>query len=210
MLEGSEQKQRQYAVPGSIFIVRHGEPDVDWKVRVDAKSFRDWTNRYDAARLVSASPVPAEVVNIATNASRIFCSSLSRSRASCDMASGVAGQVECSSLFDEVRLVMPPLAFVRFSPARWVTLSGIMWRLGYCRGVENRNAVRARAGAAVDLLIAAAQEDLAPVVLFGHGAMNRFLRKALQVRGWQTTEASAGEGDYLGWSRHEATPEARP
>ena len=97
---------------------------------------------------------------------------------------------------------MPPLRSVRVPPARWVTMAGLFWRCGYSRGVESRSAVRSRAEAGVDLLVTAAQGEEAPIVLFGHGAINRFLKRALQRRGWFRAASCANAGGYWGWSRH--------
>jgi len=104
---------------------------------------------------------------------------------------------------------MPPLRSLRISPARWVTMSGVFWRFGYSRGVESRAAVRSRAQAGVNLLVEAARGEQAPVVLFGHGAINRFLMGALQSRGWVRAASCANARGYWGWSHFVAGRSAR-
>jgi broad specificity phosphatase PhoE len=188
--------------PADILLVRHGEPDVDWTPSIDVATFEQWTRGYDVAPLQDTSQPPAEVRRFATEASRLFCSTLARSLQSCSLAAGEERRAESSPLFNEVRLVMPPLRKLRFPPARWVSMAGIFWRCGYSRGVESRSAVRSRAEAGVDLLVTAALEEKAPIVLFGHGAINRFLKRALLRRGWGLAASCANAGDYWGWSKH--------
>jgi broad specificity phosphatase PhoE len=188
--------------PADILLVRHGEPDVDWSPSVDVALFERWTHQYDAAPLQDTSLPPAEVQHFAAGASRIFCSTLSRSHQSCLRAVGDQRRAEQSSLFNEIRLVMPPLRAIRTRPARWVTIAGVFWRLGYSQGVESRSAVRSRAEAGVDLLVKAAQEEESPIMLFGHGAMNGFLKSTLLRRGWLHAASCANPGGYWGWSHY--------
>lgn len=195
--------------PADILLIRHGEPDVDWTPSIDVTTFEQWTRSYDMAPLQDTSQPPEDVRHFAARASRLFCSTLARSRQSCSLAAGEERQAESSPLFNEVKLVMPPLRNVRIPPARWVTMSGIFWRFGYSRGVETRSAVRSRAEAGVNLLVTAAQREQAPVVLFGHGAINRFLMGALQSRGWIRAASCANAGGYWGWSHFVAGGSAR-
>lgn len=186
-----------------IYLIRHGEPDVDWTQKIDANGFATWTRAYDKASLLADSVPSDDIRSLTKNAAKLFCSDLFRSSQSCLLSANAEPDAECSSLFNEVRLVIPPLGAFRFRPGHWVSLAGLFWRLGYARGVETRSAVRARAKAAVDVLISTALQNGAPVVLFGHGAMNKFLRRELASRGW-TQAASSREGHYWGWTRHVA------
>lgn len=88
-------------------------------------------------------------------------------------------------------------------------MAGIFWRFGYSRGVESRSAVKSRAEAGADLLVTAALKEEAPVVLFGHGTINRFLMGALQSRGWSRAASCANSGGYWGWSHYVAGGSAR-
>jgi broad specificity phosphatase PhoE len=198
-----------HSKPADILLIRHGEPDVDWTVSVDVAMFEQWTRSYDLAPLQDTSQPPAEVRHFAAEASRLFCSTLARSLESCSLAAGEARSAESSPLFNEVKLVMPPLRSLRISPSRWVTMAGIFWRFGYSRGVESRSAVRSRAEAGAELLVTAALREQAPVVLFGHGAINRFLMAALQRQGWVRAASCANSRGYWGWTHYVPRGSAR-
>jgi hypothetical protein len=163
-----------------------------------------WSERYDDAPLHPASQPPERVQDLARIATRLFCSQLTRSRQSCSLAVGSMLDAECSASFDEVRFVMPPLGSIRLRPARWITFASLLWRMGYVRRMELHCAVKLRAEVGADLLVAAAREASGPVVLFGHGTMNRFLRTALRDRGWHPATTSFNVHGYWGWSRHVA------
>ena len=71
----------------------------------------------------------------------------------------------------------------------WVYLSRFLWILGYKGPFESFKEAKIRADiAAVKLIELAQNQD--EIVLFGHGFMNRYIRKSLINKGWLLNEKS--------------------
>jgi broad specificity phosphatase PhoE len=58
------------------------------------------------------------------------------------------------------------------------------WLLGYARGADSLALVSARARSAAALLTTGATEG--PVLLIGHGIMNRLIARELRAAGWRS------------------------
>ena len=71
----------------------------------------------------------------------------------------------------------------------WVYLSRFLWMLGYEGPFESFKEAKERAEIAADKLIEIAQSQ-DKIVLFGHGFMNRYIRKSLINKGWLLNEKS--------------------
>ncbi len=64
----------------------------------------------------------------------------------------------------------------------WAAIFRLLWLFGYARGSDSLQTTRRRARAAAERLVALAARG--PVLLVGHGIMNRLIGKELQALGW--------------------------
>ena len=77
---------------------------------------------------------------------------------------------------------MPPF---RLSPIFWASLFRVMWLCGISRNVETLSIAKQRAVHAADILVTYVEESNGPVLLMGHGVMNRLIAKELISLGWK-------------------------
>ena len=61
----------------------------------------------------------------------------------------------------------------------------IMWFCGISRNVEPLGIAKQRAVQAADILVTSVKEANGPVLLMGHGVMNRLIAKELVSMGWK-------------------------
>ncbi len=141
-----------------------------------------WITRYDQSG-VHTSSIPAESIAAARGATIVLTSTLPRARASA-LAVGHAA-ARSDALFCEAQLPFPLWRFPRLAPAVWAVLFRVSWMCGYTRGVESLATIRLRATAASAQLIACAADG--PVLLVGHGIMNRLIARELRAAGWIAT-----------------------
>ncbi len=96
-------------------------------------------------------------------------------------------------LFREAELPQRHLAGLRLSPFHWALLLRLLWLCGYSRQAESRLAANQRAQAAAARLISLAEHGDGPVLLMGHGIMNRLIARTLRQQGW-VERKNAGRG----------------
>ncbi len=181
--------------PGSITLARHGQPDADRTVRLNAEGYRQWWADYDTIGLRPGDQPPPEVVEAARRADIILCSGLPRAMVPA-RAAAPGRDIAIEPVFIEAPLPPPPLpGFLLMKPPAWGALSRIAWWLGYGPEVESRMEAERRAEQGAGLLVEAARGG-AHVMLFAHGWFNRMLRPALRRRGYLCAQDG---GDYY-WS----------
>ncbi len=188
---------RDTGAPGAITIARHGEPDLDRRVKLDWRGYEDWWARYDEAGLKPGQEAPESLRRQAQGAALRFSSTLLRA---VETAAAACGPLDFASdsIFVEAPLPPPPIPG-RFSPRIWGGIARCSWWVGMARGRESREEAEARAERAAGLLVEAAQSG--PVVLFAHGWFNRMLRPALKVHGYACRRD--GGDTYWSWRRYE-------
>mgnify|MGYP003774767305 CR=1 FL=1 len=103
-------------------------------------------------------------------------------------------------LFREAELPQLHLVGLRLSPFHWALLLRLRWLCGYSRQAEPRNAATQRTQAAATRLISLAERGDGPVLLMGHGIMNRLIARALRQQGW-VERKKPGRG-YWGSGRY--------
>ncbi len=70
----------------------------------------------------------------------------------------------------------------RLSPFTWAFILRVLWLCGYSRNVESASTARIRASTAAKRLQSLASDG--PVLLLGHGFMNRMIANQLVADGW--------------------------
>lgn len=168
--------------PGWIVIVRHGEPDLDRKVRITWREYREWWAQYDAAGLKGGQAPPPSLCELAKDADIVFASTLPRAG---ETAAAVAPGKEIvrDPVFVEAPLP-PPQIWGKRKPRRWGVYARISWWLGASQGMESRKEAEQRAEAAAATVAAQALRGR-NVVLCAHGWFNRMMRPVLLSWGWK-------------------------
>jgi broad specificity phosphatase PhoE len=144
-----------------------------------------WIAAYDQAG-VHVDAIPPASLAAASTAAIVFASSLARAQSSAHALGHVAPRVD--ALFREAALPFPGsrcLRCPRLPPALWAVLLRLAWLCGYARGADALAIVQQRARTASAELIAAAADG--PVLLVGHGIMNRLIARELRSAGWTAT-----------------------
>ena len=168
--------------PGWIVIVRHGEPDMDRKLRLTWREYIEWWKGYDAAGLKPGQTPPPALVALAAGADVVYASTLARAGETAAAIVGVRDILR-DPVFVEAPLPPPPI-FGRRKPRRWGVYARISWWLGMARGGETRRDAEQRAEAAAATLAARALRGQ-NVVVCAHGWFNRMMRPVLLSWGWK-------------------------
>lgn len=173
------------ARPGAITLVRHGEPDISRKVRLNADEYRDWWAHYEMRGLLAGQTPPADLLTAAGRCGVLISSTRPRA---VETAGAVCGGKDYARdpLFIEAPLPPPRWPkWLKLSPRVWGFVSRFWWWfLNHHEGQETRAQAERRADAAAATLIdlAARGED---VLVVAHGFFNGMVGEALRRRGWR-------------------------
>jgi len=178
----------------SITLIRHGPPAVSLRQKVRGHHFRQFVERYDAARIEQRAQPPLSVRRVMACADRVFASHRPRAMHTAELL-GVSSPPIIDSQFREIEFPVDFPRHFRFSALTWTAIALTLWRLGYSAQCESFARAQQRARSAADLLETQAQAAQANrVVLVAHGGINRLIAKELRYRGWR--------GPRLPRSRH--------
>ncbi|MGV6801327.1 MAG: histidine phosphatase family protein [bacterium] len=195
---------------GRIITARHGRPDLNRDVKITAKEYGDWWQRYDEAGLCPDQSAPQSLRDIASKATHVLSSSLPRAIETAAQVAGADREIPQNALFVEAPLPPPPVPFLKLRPGTWGVISRTFWSLGYAPpGVEGVMGSWQRVAVIADKLIdLSAQGD---VLLCAHGFLNWMLDRHLRTkRGWKQV-AREDVNNYWSWRAYEpANPAAAP
>ncbi|MGD1897030.1 MAG: histidine phosphatase family protein [Phormidesmis sp.] len=166
----------------TITLIRHGPPAVSLRQRISGHQFRQFVERYDAAKIEHRALPPRKVAQVIAQADRVFASNRPRATHTAELL----GAPELHMIDDRFREIEFPVDFprhFRFSALTWTVIALTLWRLGYSARCESFARAKQRARAAADVL--ESQTDEGSVVLVAHGGINRLIAKELRRRGWQ-------------------------
>ena len=162
-----------------IILIRHGKPSSADNPIIDACEYTKWIRRYNSS-YVSKSSRP-ENINDKYRSFYVVSSDLKRAIHSANIYVEKSPK-EIDKLYREMEIPRYKLPF-QLKAWNWVYLSRLLWMLG-CKGsFESFNQAKKRAEVAAVKLIEIAQNQ-EKVLLFGHGYMNRYIRKSLIQKGW--------------------------
>ena len=185
-----------------ITLMRHGKPitgKARWVAPVEMAS---WIEQYDRS-LVEQQGVPAECITAAAAASVIVASTAPRALSSVHALGRHPGSGD--AVFLEAELPYSFWNWPHLPPTVWAAVFRLCWLFGYSRGAESLHSTRARARAAAGQLASLAAQG--PVLLVGHGIMNRLIGKELRASGWIARTKHGSR--YWGTGVYEA-PDAAP
>ncbi|MEM6449858.1 MAG: histidine phosphatase family protein [Cyanobacteria bacterium P01_D01_bin.105] len=171
----------------SITLIRHGPPAVSLRQRVGGHQFRQFVERYDAARIAQRSLPPLAVRQVMANADVVFASHRPRATHTAELLDVPVPPV-VDSQFREIEFPVDFPRQLRFSALTWSVIAIALWRLGYTARSESLARTRKRAKIAADTLesqLAYPLDDISSVVLVAHAGINRLIAKELRRRGWR-------------------------
>ena len=162
-----------------ITLMRHGEPRLAKGRWIAPMQMGQWIDRYNQS-VIEDNDIPAECPLAALSASTIVASTAPRACSSARALGELPFMQE--AIFIEAGL---PFALWKapWLPSQvWAVIFRLLWLFGYARGADSLAITRRRARAAAERLVALAANG--PVLLVGHGIMNRLIGKELQALGW--------------------------
>ena len=162
--------------------MRHGKPDIDRHLRLNAAEFGAWLDRYNAVGIDSGCQPPPSAIAQAKQCAYTVCSNHLRSLESA-RALGIVHLGLSDSTFREMDMPHASWPFPKLPVVAWSVFFRLAWVFGYSAGGESYRAAKARARACAEHLAAlAAAHD--SVIFVGHGLLNRFIAKHLKTMGW--------------------------
>jgi broad specificity phosphatase PhoE len=171
----------------SIYLIRHGEVDIDTVTPLTYNAFREWLQRYDRAPLKEESRPSESLIKEVQKSPLVLSSGLERSLASVKWLRVTECRQE--TLFNEVGVVDISVPFIKLSPIGWLTLFRLLMFIGVGKGGISLRRHRVKAREATAYLLNEVEVH-GSVVLVGHGAMNYLIGKVLQKEGWQCQHRS--------------------
>ncbi|KFK94656.1 MULTISPECIES: hypothetical protein [unclassified Serratia (in: enterobacteria)] len=173
-----------------IILMRHGKPAFTDAQKVTAHEMPTWIEHYDLSDI--SDNQPPEACRVMARKARLAASShLPRA-----ISSGAALNLEPQIVDDIFREAELPIYFIpvlRLSPFSWIILLRLIWLCGMSKEAESLSMAKRRARRAADILINYAKEHDGPILLMGHGIMNRLIAKELTSLGWKE-RTRAGKG----------------
>lgn len=162
-----------------ITFMRHGKPLLAKAGWLAPFEMAQWIAQYNRSEVASTG-IPAASVAAVKAASVIVASSAPRALSSVQALGYAATAVD--PIYSEAELPFALWRFPKLPLQLWAAVFRLLWLSGYARGADTLQATRARAKAAAGQLVCAAR--VGPVLLVGHGIMNRLIAKELLDSGW--------------------------
>ena len=187
---------------GAITLVRHGEPALSRRVKLDWRGYLDWWAKYEEAGLLEGQIPPHCLDGFAKTARYIYSSTLRRSLETAQTICGDKPFLPLDMLI-EAPLPPPHLPFIKLTPNSygwgWVARAW-WWYSNTSAGGETRKQALIRAKEAADFLYARAQEG-GDVLVLAHGYFNLLISLELKKMGFIKTVEQGFK--YWGCRRYE-------
>lgn len=176
-----------------IILIRHGRPTAAINPIVNAQEYEQWVTNYNTAFVCETSR-PAKINQGYGEFYRIS-SDYPRAIHSTEIYTGKS-PIYIDELYREMDI---PYYFFPFTFKAWTWLyaSRLLWILGVKGPFESFIQAKERALLAAEQLIEFTEKQ-PNIVVFGHGFMNRYIRKALIKKGWKLVTKS---NEYWGETR---------
>ena len=162
-----------------IILIRHGKPTSANNPIINAHEYIKWIRRYNSSDVAKNSR--PEYINDRYKSFYVVSSDLKRAIHSANIYVKRSPE-ETDKLYREMEIPRYRLP-LQLSAWHWVCVSRLLWMLGYKGSFESFKQAKERADLAAVTLIKIAQSQ-EKIVLFGHGYMNRYIRKSLIKKGW--------------------------
>jgi len=175
-----------------IVLMRHGMPSLDLdailKQKVSPKKLAQIIADYEVAELAPDTQPDKDAQNIASKCQSVFSSDLSRATQSLQRL-GLQDKATVDPVFAESTMPHLKWGWPRMSLFKWFVIFRILWLARFGKNGENITAATERAQICSDKIRAKAAMH-GPVLVVGHGIMNRLIARDLEARGWVKNEAN--------------------
>ncbi|KAB2962227.1 histidine phosphatase family protein [Zoogloea sp.] len=165
-----------------IVLMRHGKPEIDKHLRLNAMEFGAWVEKYNAAAIDAECKPPQAAIEQAKQSTFIVCSNLTRSLESAKTI-GIGRLGLSDPMFREMEMPHAEWHFPKLSVLAWSVIFRLAWAFGYSAGVESFKAAKERARNCAEHLASLASVH-GTVLFVGHGSLNWFIAKNLKKMGW--------------------------
>lgn len=165
-----------------IILMRHGKPTFTGAAKVSSHEMADWVAQYDLSDTGSDMPPESSSV-MASKVLISLCSPLPRAVSSLKTLG--CEPVLIDEVFREADLPVYNIPGIRLSPFFWAVFFRIIWLCGMSRKAEPFGMAKRRAARATGMLVNFARNHDGPVLLMGHGIINRLIAKELMSLGWK-------------------------
>ncbi|UVM49725.1 histidine phosphatase family protein [Pseudomonas sp. B21-015] len=162
-----------------IILMRHGQPNLAVIDKISSLDMKHWIEQYDLSEIINQL-APEASVEVAATAKVIVSSTAPRALTSVralGLQPSLVDEIFCEAQLPYGRWTRP-----RLSPFTWAFILRILWLCGFSGTVESARKAKIRANTAAQQLQSLASEG--PVLLLGHGFMNRMIAKRLEAAGW--------------------------
>ena len=171
-----------HCAASSITLIRHGPPAVSLTQRVRGHQFRQFIERYDAAKIERRARPPKAAKRAIAQADWVFASHRPRATHTAELL-GVPDRPIIDPQFREIEFPVDFPQQFQLSAITWTIIALTLWRLGYSKRCESLALARARARSAEDRL--EHKTEAGSVVLVAHGGIDKLIAKELRRRGWK-------------------------
>ncbi|WP_236621585.1 phosphoglycerate mutase family protein [Asticcacaulis benevestitus] len=198
-----EQAKASTVRPGAITLVRHGEPALSRRVKLDWRGYIEWWKKYDEAGLLEGQTPPALLHDYARDARYIYSSTLRRS---IETAQAICGDRAFTSLPELIEAPLPPPhlpSFIKLTPNSysWGFWARVCWWYLNIHGdTEGREPAKIRARKMAQFLYEKASEG-GDVLVLAHGFFNLMISIELKKMGYIKTLEQGFK--YWGCRRYE-------
>jgi broad specificity phosphatase PhoE len=166
-----------------VFLIRHGEPDLDkkgWRNRDEVVRFMQ---DYDSATVVPFSEGPLQLEGIPVDT--ILHSSLPRASHTAQLAFGEVLILMEDSNYREFERKTMKWCNIKMPTRCWTASSRVLWLSGLNdKNIESFREAKDRAGNNAVKLASRARKD-GVVILVAHGLHNKYVKKYLRKAGWK-------------------------
>ena len=177
-----------------IILLRHGEVDIKDYKNIPANQFGKWIIEYNNSDIKSDFSLKAEINDLLNKTDILICSNLKRSIQSVEIFNKTP--FEINNVFYEAELPYLNWYLLKLNPKVWLIFFRILWLFGYSKNCESYKKAKIRAKKATKRLIELSKQNK-PVILIGHGIINRLIRKELILQKWNETKKAKNKNwDY--------------
>lgn len=162
-----------------IILIRHGKPTSADNPLINACEYIKWIKRYNLSDVAKNSR--PKNIDERYKCFYVVSSDLKRAIHSANIYLKKPPE-KIDKLYREMEIPRYKLP-LQLKAWHWVYFSRILWMLGFQGSFESFKQAKKRAELAAVKLVEIAQ-DQEQIVLFGHGFMNRYIRKSLIKKGW--------------------------
>ncbi|HCH7896130.1 hypothetical protein [Raoultella ornithinolytica] len=167
-----------------IMIVRHGKPDIDVSKKVFLAEMHTWMQNYNESEVSENCPRHLSY-NIPVNGLFVFSSPAPRALTSLKMM-GLKPDV-IDPVFHEAQLAVLNFPYCKLPPLKYLFLLRILWFMGYAKNIESCPSAWRRAASAASMLTTCAENN-SPVLLMGHGIINKMIGSQLKHAGFRKVD----------------------